>query len=81
VSEPNLHQQTHFAIHIKEQIDPCWSSWFEGVRIRSLENGETILSGPVADHAALHGLLAKVRDLNLTLVSVTQIKPPREENA
>ncbi len=50
-----------------------WSYWFEGFIVCDEANGETVLSGPVIDQAALHGVLAKVRDLNLKLVSVNQI--------
>ena len=66
----------YYAIHIKEHIPSRWSTWFEGFTIANLEDGGSILSGPVADQSALHGLLAKVRDLNLTLISVTQTEPP-----
>ena len=65
----------HYAIRIKSHLDPRWSEWFEGLVVTPVEGGETILSGPVADQAALHGLLAKVRDLNLTLISVSRIEP------
>lgn len=70
MSQPSL-----YAIHIKEHIPPRWSTWFEGLTITNLEDGGSILSGPVADQSALHGLLAKVRDLNLTLISVTRVEP------
>lgn len=75
--EPNRSKPTNYAIRIKERINPRWSEWFEEFEIRQLENGETILSGPVADQSALHGLIAKVRDLNLTLISVTRIEDPK----
>ncbi len=60
-----------YAIRIKGRLDARWSEWFEGLAVTHTEDGDTILHGPVADQAALHGLLARVRDLNLTLVSVT----------
>ena len=63
-----------YTIRIQGQLAPRWSEWFEGLTIMHTESGETILSGPVVDQAALHGLLAKVRDLNLTLVSVTRLE-------
>jgi hypothetical protein len=77
VPESRISQPEHYAIHIKEKISSRWSAWFEGLTIANLEDGGSILSGPVADQSALHGLLAKVRDLNLTLISVTQIEPPQ----
>ncbi|MEJ2263277.1 MAG: hypothetical protein P8X95_07520 [Anaerolineales bacterium] len=79
MSEPILSQPTHYAIGIKEHIPSRWSTWFEDLTITNLEDGGSILSGPVADQSALHGLLAKVRDLNLTLISVTRIEPPQNK--
>jgi hypothetical protein len=75
-----------YVIRVKGHLDPRRSEWFEGLTITPLEGGETTLSGPVVDQAALHGLLAKIRDLNLTLISVTRIelKPPhggKDENS
>ena len=63
--ELNCGHKASYAIHIKEHINPRWSGWFEGFAVRQLENGETILSGSIADQTALHGLLGKIRDLNL----------------
>lgn len=57
-------------IQLQGQINEQWSEWFEGLTISHTEQGETVLTGFVSDQAALHGLLAKVRDLGLTLVSV-----------
>lgn len=79
MSESRLSQPTHYAIRIKEHIPSRWSAWFEGLTIAHLNDGGSILSGTVADQSALHGLLAKVRDLNLTLISVTRIEPPQPE--
>jgi len=75
MSKSRLKQPIHYAIHIEENIPARWSAWFEGLLIVNLENDGSILSGPVADQSALHGLLAKVRDLNLTLISVTRTDP------
>jgi len=61
-----------YEIRVKGHLDPRWSEWFQGLAVTRTESGETILSGPVVDQAALHGLLAKIRDLNLTLISVTR---------
>ena len=57
-------------IRVKGQTDKHWSDWFEGLAITHTDQGETILTGLIADQAALHGLLAKVRDLGLSLLSV-----------
>jgi hypothetical protein len=63
-----------YQIRIKGHIDQGWSDWFEGLAIFFDENGDTLVSGPVADQAALHGLLRKVRDLGMPLLSVTCVK-------
>ena len=58
-------------IRIKGQIDRNWADWFGGLTVTHTGNGETVLTGPVRDQAALHGLLTKLADLGLPLVSVT----------
>jgi hypothetical protein len=63
-----------FEIHIKDQLDESWSDWFEGLEVEPLKNGETILSGHIVDQAALMGVLSKIYRLNLTLLSVNEIK-------
>jgi len=67
----------HYRIRLKGCLDDTWSDWFEEMTISSKE-AETILTGPVADQAALHGLLIRIRDLNLNLVSVERIEPGSE---
>jgi hypothetical protein len=62
----------HYRIKLKGCLDNKWSDWFEQMAISS-EGQETVLAGPVADQAALHGLLIRIRDLNLTLLSVERI--------
>jgi len=68
------HAPAHYRIKLKERLDQNWSHWFEQIAI-STENDQTILTGPVADQAALHGLLVRIRDLNLTLLQVERIEP------
>jgi hypothetical protein len=63
-----------YEIRIKGHLDAQWTAWFDGLTITLEENGNTLLSGLVADQAALHGLLKKVRDLGMPLVSVVQIQ-------
>jgi len=72
-----------YQIRVKGYLDGCWSAWFDGLTISYDESGDTLLSGPVPDQAALHGLLAKVRDLGLPLLSVNRIEPTdiEEHNA
>jgi hypothetical protein len=64
-----------YQIRIMGHLGSEWSDWFEGLSITLQDNGETLLSGPVADQAALHGLLRKVRDLGLPLLSVIRLQP------
>jgi hypothetical protein len=67
--------QEFYQITVKGHLDNRWADWFEGVTITLEDNGETLLTGPVIDQAALHGLLRKVRDLGLPLVSVIHVEP------
>ena len=63
----------YYTITVKGHLDPCWAEWFDGLTMVYTESGETILSGPVTDQAALHGLLMRIRDLNLTLIAVNRV--------
>lgn len=66
-----------YRITIKGHLDSEWSDWFDGLTITLMENGETILTGPIVDQSALHGVLIKIRDLGLPLLSLTRIDPAR----
>ncbi len=69
-----------YRIRVKGVLRPEWSSWFDGMDVTPEVDDEATLSGLVADQPALHGLLARVRDLGLTLISVTRVEqPPRAE--
>jgi hypothetical protein len=62
----------YYEIRIRGYLDPGWSGWFAGLQLRHLEGNETLLSGSLPDQAALYGLLERIRDLNMTLLSVTR---------
>lgn len=68
-----------YEIRIKERLEGRWAGWFEGLAFTHERDGTTTLSGPLPDQAALHSILLKIRDMNLTLISVTQREPNREE--
>jgi hypothetical protein len=60
----------YYQIKIKGHLDPRWSDWFAGLQVTRLETDETLLSGLLPDQAALHGLIERIRDLNITLISI-----------
>ena len=64
-----------YQIRVKSRLGSDWTDWFEGLTITLEEDGDTVLTGPVVDQAALHGLLKKVRDLGMPLVSVNPVEP------
>jgi hypothetical protein len=64
-----------YQIRIKGHLDSQWTDWFGGLTITLEEGGETLLTGPVVDQAALYGLLKKIRDLGMPLVSVSPVEP------
>jgi hypothetical protein len=65
-----------YQIRIKGHLGPRWRDWFGGMTITLEDNGDTLLTGPVVDQAALHGLLRKVRDLGMPLISAMRVRPP-----
>ena len=75
-NEPRAYQ-----IRLKGQLGSEWADWFGGLSITLADNGDTLLTGPVVDQAALHGLLKKVRDLGLPLISVNPIKSGQAEDS
>ncbi|MCI0578186.1 MAG: hypothetical protein L0331_18540 [Chloroflexi bacterium] len=68
-------EPTVYQIRIRGHLGAGWAEWFGGLTITLDDNGETLLTGPIVDQAALHGLLKKVRDLGMPLVSVNSVKP------
>jgi hypothetical protein len=78
-SKPHADEPLVYQIRLQGHLDAQWAAWFGGLTVTLDENGETLLAGPVADQAALHGLLRKVRDLGMTLLAVNCIGVPGEQ--
>lgn len=76
-ARPHRHQPypRQYQLRVEGQLGDQWSEWFEGLTITPGENDETLITGWVADQAALHGLLKKVRDLSLPLLSINPLEP------
>ena len=67
---------SEYEIRVEGHLDARWSAWFDGLRLTHESDGTTVISGPVVDQAALHGLLQKLRDVGMPLVSITRGKDP-----
>ena len=78
-SDSNSGQPAVYQIRIKGHLGPQWSDWFEGMTITPQNNGDTFVTGPVVDQAALHGLLRKVRDLGVPLLSIMEVRPDQQD--
>jgi len=80
---PAGHRPTgeRYEIRLRGHLETRWAAWFDGMTLRHDHDGSTVLTGAVIDQAALHGLLQKVRDIGLPLVSVTYIGPDHPEDA
>ncbi|HEX6554584.1 MAG TPA: hypothetical protein VF026_17590 [Ktedonobacteraceae bacterium] len=68
-----------YQIRVKGHLDEHWSSWLEGLSLTHLESGETLLSGPLADQAALHGVLHKLENLGVPLIAVYRVSSEEEQ--
>jgi hypothetical protein len=75
----DLRQPAVYQIRLQGHLGREWTAWFEGMTISLEGNGDTLLTGPVVDQAALHGLLKKVRDLGLPLLSVISVEPEQTD--
>ncbi len=73
---------SRYGVRIAGRLAPRWAAWFDGMTLTTAGDGTTVLAGPVADQAALHGVLARIRDLGLPLVSVTHLDadPPHSSS-
>ncbi len=72
-------QPTVYQIRIKGHLSPQWAAWFDGMTITLEANGDTLLTGPMIDQSALYGVIRRVRDIGLPLLSVTRITPNHDE--
>ena len=79
-SKTNSSQPPVYQIRVEGHLGQQWMDWFDGLTITLEDNGDTLLTGPVVDQAALHGLLKKVRDLGMPLISVDPVKPSQGDS-
>jgi hypothetical protein len=76
---PHPDEAGRYEIRLTGHLDAHWATWFDGLIVSHGSDGSTVISGPIADQAALHGVLQRVRDLGLPLVSVTRIEHDQPE--
>jgi hypothetical protein len=77
---PDVTAVQHYEIRVKGHLGPRWSAWFDGLSVTDADDGTTVIGGPVVDQSALHGLLQKLRDVGIPLVSLTQLPPDASIN-
>jgi hypothetical protein len=81
ISAKDQYEPEFYEIRLKGHLDDRWKDWFGGLSITLKEDGDTLLTGPVSDQSALHGLLKKVRDLGMPLVSVRPLEPGQADRS
>ena len=74
------HEPGGYEVRLQGHLDARWAAWFDGLSLTRESDGTTVIRGPIADQAALHGLLRKVNDLGLSLISVAEIQPSTPEH-
>lgn len=74
-----MDERRHYEIRLKGHLDARWAAWLDGLSLIQVSDGTTVLQGSVADQAALHGVLQKLRDLGLPLLSVTEAEPDQPD--
>jgi hypothetical protein len=79
ISTGDHHHPGRYEIRLKGHLDSRWTAWFDGLTLTNESDGTTLIHGPVVDQAALHGLLQKIRDVGLPLVSVKQVEPDQPD--
>jgi hypothetical protein len=67
-----------YEIRVAGHLSPRWEAWFDGLALVPLDDGTTVLRGPIVDQSALHGVLQRLRDLGVPLIAVTQLRPEGE---
>jgi hypothetical protein len=70
-----------YEIRVEGHLSPRWAAWFDGLELIAEDDGTTVIRGPVVDQAALHGLLHKLRDIGVPLVSLTQLPPSHQPSS
>ena len=77
-SAGDRHEPGRYEIRLKGHLDRRWAAWFDGLSLTHQSDGTTLIHGPIADQAALHGVLAKIRDLGLPLLSLRRLTDRRD---
>ncbi len=73
MAEGSVGDNIIYEIRVRNHLDDYWHVWFEGMAITDLENGDALIRGPIVDQSALYGILARIRELNLTLIYIRKV--------